>query len=350
MFQTYDDPGGPALGRKHLPRLRKALKVAGLDGFIVPHEDEWQNEYVPPAYDRLAWTTGFTGSAGAAVVMTDEAAVFTDGRYTLQVRAQVDGDLFAYRDLVDGGVPAFIRERGKQGQRIGYDPKLHSPDSLDRLRAAADAAGVTLVPVERNPVDDIWDDRPPIPMAKVVPQQEAYTGENASSKRQRLGDAVGKEGADAVVITSPASIAWLFNVRGGDVARTPLPLGEAILHKDGTADLFLADEKVSPELRQWLGNEVAIKPSEELQPTLRGLSGKKVKLDPSTASAWYFEELKAGGAEIVRGQDPVVLPRACKNAAEVEGSHKAHQRDGAAISRFLHWLATDGQTRQGARD
>lgn len=344
MFQTYDDPGGPALGRKHLPRLRKALKAAGLDGFIVPHEDEWQNEYVPPAYDRLAWTTGFTGSAGAAVVMADEAAVFVDGRYTLQVRAQVDGDLFAYRDLVDGGVPAFIRERGKQGQRIGYDSKLHSPDNLDRLRAAADAAGVTLVPVERNPVDDIWDDRPAIPMAKVVPQQEAYTGENASSKRQRLGDALGKDGADAVVITSPASIAWLFNVRGGDVARTPLPLGEAILHKDGAADLFLADEKVSPELREWLGNQVAIKPSEELQPTLRGLSGKKVKLDPSTSSAWYFEELKAGGAEVVRGQDPVVLPRACKNAAEVEGSHKAHERDGAAISKFLHWLATDAQT------
>ena len=169
MFQTYDDPGGPILGRKHLPRLRKALKAAGLDGFIVPHEDEWQNEYVPPAYDRLAWTTGFTGSAGAAVVMTDEAAIFTDGRYTLQVRAQVDGDLFAYRDLVDGGVALFLRERGKPGQRIGYDPKLHSPDSLDRLRSAADAVGVTLVPLDRNPIDEIWEDRPPIPMAKVVP-------------------------------------------------------------------------------------------------------------------------------------------------------------------------------------
>ena len=344
MFQTYDDPGGPALGRKHLPRLRKALKAAGLDGFIVPHEDEWQNEYVPPAYDRLAWTTGFTGSAGAAVVMADEAAVFTDGRYTLQVRAQVDGDLFAYRDLVDGGVPAFIRERGKQGQRIGYDPKLHSPDSLDQLRAAAEAAGVTLVPVERNPIDEIWDDRPPIPMAKVVPQQETYTGENASSKRHRLGAGLSSDGADAVVITSPASIAWLFNVRGGDVARTPLPLGEALLRADGTADLFLAIEKISPELRQWLGNEVAIKPSEELLPTLRAMSGKKVKLDPSTASAWYFEELRKTGAEIVRGQDPVILPRACKNAAEIAGSQKAHERDGAAISRFLHWLATDGQT------
>lgn len=344
MFQTYDDPGGPALGRKHLPRLRKALKAGGLDGFIVPHEDEWQNEYVPPAYDRLAWTTGFTGSAGAAVVLADEAAVFTDGRYTLQVRAQVDGELFQYRDLIDGGPAAYLRERAPRGAKIGYDPKLHSPDNLERLRAAAQAAGAELVAVAQNPIDGIWDDRPAIPAAKVVPQPESFTGESAASKRHRLGDALAKEQADAVVITSPASIAWLFNVRGGDVARTPLPLGEALLRADGTADLFLADEKVSPELRQWLGNEVAVKPSEELQPTLAGLRGKRVKLDPATASAWYFEELGKAGAEIVRGQDPVVLPRACKNAAEVEGSRKAHRRDGAAVSRFLHWLATEGQS------
>ena len=332
MFQTYDDPGGPALGRKHLPRLRKALKAAGLDGFIIPHEDEWQNEYVPAAYDRLAWATGFTGSAGAAVVMTDEAAIFTDGRYTLQVRAQVDGALFEYRDLVDGGVPAYLREKAKPGVRIGYDPKLHSPDSLDRLRAATEAGGAELVALNLNPIDEIWDDRPPIPAAKVAPHQESYTGESASSKRHRLGDGLKGEKADAVVITSPASIAWLFNVRGGDVARTPLPLGEALLHADGTADLFLADEKVSPELRQWLGNEVAIKPSEELQPTLAAMRGKRVRLDPSTASAWYFEELKKAGAEIVRGQDPVVLPRACKNDAEIEGSRQAHISDSSATA------------------
>ncbi len=344
MFQTYDDPGGPALGRKHLPRLRKALKSAGLDGFIVPHEDEWQNEYVPAAYDRLAWTTGFTGSAGAAVVLADEAAVFTDGRYTLQVRAQVDSALFEYRDLIDGGVPAYLREHGKAGMKIGYDPKLHSPDSLDRLRTATEASGASLVAVSINPIDDIWDDRPPVPMAKVAPHQETYTGESAASKRARLGDGLKEESADAVVITSPASIAWLFNVRGGDVARTPLPLGEAVLKSDGTADLFLADEKVSPELKQWLGNQVAVKPSHELQPTLASLGGKRVRLDPATASAWYFEELTNAGAEIVRGTDPVMLPRACKNAAEVEGSRKAHSRDGAAISRFLHWLATDGQS------
>lgn len=342
MFQTYDDPGGPALGRKHLPRLRKALKAECLDGFIVPHEDEWQNEYVPPAYDRLSWVTGFTGSAGAAVVLAEEAAVFVDGRYTLQVHAQVDSDLFQYRDLIDGGVPAYIRERARG--RIGYDPKLHSPDSLDRLRTAADAAGVTLIAVARNPIDAIWDDRPAIPMAKVVPQAETYAGESASSKRHRLGEGLAADKAHAVVITSPASIAWLFNVRGGDVARTPLPLGEALLRADGTADLFLADAKVSPELRQWLGNEVAVKPSDALQPTLAVLSGKRVRLDPATASAWYFEQLKSAGAEIVRGQDPVVLPRACKNAAEIEGSRMAHSRDGAAVSRFLHWLATEGQS------
>jgi Xaa-Pro aminopeptidase len=344
VFQTYDDPGGPTLGRKHLPRLRKALKAAGLDGFIVPHEDEWQNEYVPPAYDRLAWTTGFTGSAGAAVVLADEAAIFVDGRYTLQVRAQVDGDLFQYRDLVDGGPAAYLRERAPEGGKIGYDPKLHSPDSLDRLKAAAEGAGATLVPVARNPIDEIWDDRPPLPAARVEPHGESYTGESATSKRHRLGEGLQKDGADAVVITSPASIAWLFNVRGGDVARTPLPLGEAVLRKDGTADLFLADEKVSGELKQWLGNEVAVRPSDDLPRALGELSGKKVKVDPSTASAWYFEQLAQGGAEVVRGQDPVVLPRACKNAAEIEGSRKAHRRDGAAISRFLHWVATEGQS------
>jgi Xaa-Pro aminopeptidase len=344
VFQTFDDQGGPTLGRKHLPRLRKALKSAGLDGFIVPHEDEWQNEYVPAAYDRLAWVTGFTGSAGAAVVLAEEAAVFVDGRYTLQVRAQVDGALFQYRDLVDGGVPAYLRERAPKGAKIGYDPKLHSPDNLDRLRAAAEAAGAQLTPVSRNPIDDIWDDRPPLPMAKVAPQAEQFTGEAASSKRHRLGQDLKKENADAVVITSPASIAWLFNVRGGDVARTPLPLGESILHADGAADIFLAKEKVTPELREWLGNEVSVRGSEELPDALTQLGGKKVRLDPATASAWYFEQLRSAGAEIVRGQDPVVLPRACKNAAEIEGSRQAHRRDGAAVARFLHWLATEGQS------
>jgi Xaa-Pro aminopeptidase len=344
VFQTYDDPGGPALGRKHLPVLRKALAARKLDGFIVPHEDEWQNEYVPAAYDRLAWLTGFTGSAGAAVVFADEAAVFVDGRYTLQVRAQVDEKLFAYKDLIEGGPAAYLRETAKQGWRIGYDPKLHSPDSLDRLRAAAEAAGATLVPVAPNPIDDVWSDRPPLPAAIVSPQPSQFTGEDSGAKRQRLGASLAKDDADAVVITSPASLAWLFNVRGGDVARSPLPLGEAILRADGAADIFLDEKKVTPELRQWLGNEVAVRPSSDLAPALSELAGKKVRIDPTSASAWYFEQLKDAGAEIVRGQDPVVMPRACKNAAEIEGTRQAHLRDGAAVSRFLHWAATEAQT------
>jgi Xaa-Pro aminopeptidase len=344
LFQTYDDPGGPALGRKHLPRLRKALQAARLDGFIVPHEDEWQNEYVPPAYDRLAWATGFTGSAGAAIVLAEEAAIFTDGRYTLQVRAQVDGALFEYRDLVDGGPAAYLREKGQPGMRIGYDPKLHSPDNLDRLRKAAHEAGAELVPLAQNPIDSIWSDRPPLPLARVEPHAEKFAGESAASKRHRLGDSLGAENADAVVITSPASLAWLFNIRGGDVARSPLPLGEAILRADGKADLFLAEEKVTSELRHWLGNEVSVRPARELAPALAELKAKRVRLDPASASAWYFEELKRAGAEIVKGQDPVILPRACKNEAEIEGARTAHRRDGAAVSRYLHWVASEAQS------
>ncbi len=344
MFQTYDDPGGPALGRKHLPLLRKALQRLGLDGFIVPHEDEWQNEYVPPAYDRLAWLTGFTGSAGAAVVLAEEAAMFVDGRYTLQVRAQVDEKLFAYRDLIEGGPAAYLRERAPHGGRIGYDPKVFSPDALEKLQAAVAGAGASLIPIAPNPIDEVWTDRPPLPAAAVAPHPEQFTGESASAKRHRLGASLGKDAADAVVITSPASLAWLFNIRGGDVARSPLPLGGAILRADGAADLFLDENKVSAQLRQWLGNEVSVRPSHDLEPALAELKGQKIRIDPASASAWHFEQLQRAGAEIVRGQDPVILPRACKNAAEIEGSRTAHRRDGAAVSRFLHWVAAEGQS------
>ncbi len=343
MFQNYSDPGGPELGRKHLPLLRKALTRMGLDGMIVPHEDEWQNEYVPAAYDRLAWLTGFTGSAGAAIVLKEEAAIFTDGRYTLQVRAQVDGKLFSYRDLVEGGPAAYIRERGA-GATIGYDPKLVSPDSLDRLKSAAEAAGAKLTPVAPNPIDAAWANRPPVPLARVEPHETAFTGEDAAIKRLRIGEAICADGADAAIITSPASLAWLFNIRGGDVARSPLPLGEAVLRADGRADLFLAPEKVTPELRTFLGNEVALRRPEDLPEALASLKGQRVRLDPASASAWYFEALENAGAQIRRAVDPVVLPRAKKNAAEVQGARDAHARDGAAVSNYLHWLATDAQT------
>ena len=341
MFQTYDDHGGPGLGRAHLPLLRAELKRRGLDAFIIPHEDEYQNEYVPPAFDRLAWATGFTGSAGAAIVFADAAAVFVDGRYTLQVKDQVDGALYEYRDYVDGGASAFLREKAKAGQKIGYDPKLLSPDGLERYRAAAKATGAELVATPDNPIDAVWADRPAIPAAPVVPHDLSYAGENASAKRKRLGE---KLGADAAVITSPASLAWLFNIRGGDVKATPLPLGSAILHADGRADLFLAPEKISTELPAWLGNEVALRTPGEMSAALAMLSGKTVRVDPQSASAWFFDQLEGAGAKIVRGVDPVVTPRACKNKTEIEGTRKAHIRDGVALTRFLHWLGTYAQT------
>jgi Xaa-Pro aminopeptidase len=340
MFQTYDDQGGPALGRAHLPILRSALARLKLDGFIVPHEDEYQNEYVPPAYDRLAWLTGFTGSAGAAVVFGDEAALFVDGRYTLQARDQVDGALFAYRDLVDGGVAAYLCERAKKDMRIGYDPKLLSPDTLEKYKAAASAVGAELVAVSPNPIDAEWQDRPPIPMTPVVPHALDYAGETATAKRKRLAETLG---ADAALITSPASLAWLFNIRGADVKATPLPLGAALLHANGAADLFLAPEKTSPELRAWLGNEVALRAPDELEAALAGLRDKAVRLDPQSASAYFFNYLEQAGAHIVRGVDPVVTPRACKNEVEIEGARRAHARDGAALTAFLHWLGTYAQ-------
>lgn len=346
MYQTFEPTGGPELGRKNLPRLCKELTRLGLDGFIVPHEDEYQNEYVPEALDRLKWLTGFTGSAGAAIVFADAAAIFVDGRYTLQVKAQVDAKLFEAHEFPEPGVAGYLRDHAPANARIGYDPRLHSPDALTRLKDAAQAKAITLVAVAENPIDRAWVGRPPTPMAKVYPHPETYSGEAAQSKRRRIGEAVAQSGADAVVLTSPASLAWLFNIRGGDVKATPLPLGAAILHADGAADLFLAPEKVDSALVQFLGNEVTVRPPSDLEARLKGLKGKPVSLDPALASAWFFDALEAAGAQIVRAQDPVTLPRACKNAVEIEGARCAHARDGAALTAFLHWLATEGQSGQ----
>jgi Xaa-Pro aminopeptidase len=344
MRQTFDETTDRSFGSKHVPLIRQAMAEQGLDGVLVPHEDEHQNEYLPAANDRLAWATGFTGSAGAAVILKDKAAVFVDGRYTLQVRDQVDGSLFEIRDLVEGGVPAWLETAAPKGGRIGYDPRLHSPDALERLKTAAAKAGAELSPVIPNPVDQAWGaQRPPQPAAPVVPHPLEYAGEESASKRHRLGEALKGRGADAAVITAPASIAWLFNIRGGDVIRSPLPLGQAILNADGTARLFLDPAKVTPELRPWLGNEVRLEPPADLPQALGELKGERVVVDPAQSSAWYFEALAGAGADVLRGEDPCALPRACKNPVEIEGSRRAHIRDGAALTQFLHWLATEGQ-------
>ncbi|WP_332764657.1 aminopeptidase P family protein [Phenylobacterium sp.] len=346
MRQTFDESTDPSFGPKHVPLIRRAMSDQGLDGFLVPHEDEHQNEYLPQANDRLGWATGFTGSAGAAVILKDKAAIFVDGRYTLQVRDQVDQGVFEIRDLVEGGVPAYLETATGRGQTIGYDPRLHSPDALERLKAAAAKAGATLKPVAPNPLDTAWGAaRPAQPTAPVVPHPLAYAGEESAAKRARVGEAIAGKNAEATVLTAPSSIAWLFNIRGGDVIRSPLPLGQAILNRDGSARLFLDPVKVSPELRAWLGNEVRLETTDELPAALAELKGKRVLVDPGQSSAWYFDTLVKAGAEVVRGDDPCALPRACKNGVEIEGTCEAHRRDGAAVTRFLHWLATEAQAR-----
>ncbi len=339
MIQDFSVKGGPELGRAHLPLLRAEMKRRGLTGFIVPHEDEYQNEYLPAATDRLAWLTGFTGSAGAAVVMQDKAVVLVDGRYTLQVRAQVDEALFGFADLVSEGIAGWLRHHAQKGDVVGYDPRLFTPDALAGIEAAIKEAGAKLAPQDSNPVDAVWQDRPPMPDAPLRVQPLEFAGQPHGEKIAHIAKILHGEHADAAVITAPASVAWLFNIRGGDVACSPLPLSTALVREDGTAALFVKPDKVTGAVRAHLGNSVAICDEEALPGALKALRGKTVALDPKSASAWLFDAVKKAGAHVHRADDPCALPRACKNAVEIEGARRAHIRDGAALTRFLHFMA-----------
>ncbi|MEZ5947399.1 MAG: aminopeptidase P family protein [Hyphomonas sp.] len=344
MRQTFDIKGGPQDGRAHLPLLRKEMAAMGLDGFYVPHEDEYQNEYLPDANERLAWVSGFTGSFGSAFVFADRAVLFADGRYTLQAADQTAPELWERQGVPDPGAFGWLAMQALDGKTIGYDPRLMSPNDVAALKAAAESAGARAVAVDDNPLDKAWTARPPQPDAQVVPHPVKFAGVEHTDKRAEIGRALAAAKVDAAVLTSPSSIAWAFNIRGGDVSCTPLPLGRAILYADGTADLFLDEGKVSPKLRKHLGNTVTLRPLGALEEGLADLSGKTVSLDPDVASAWFFDKVEAAGGKIVRQRDPVALPRACKNAAEIKGTTAAHIRDGVALTKFLHWLDTEAQS------
>jgi Xaa-Pro aminopeptidase len=338
MYQTFDVRGGADQGRKAIPLIRQQLAALNLDGLFIPHEDEWQNEYLPDCTERLSWATGFTGSAGAAIIMKDRAFLFSDGRYTIQSAVQTAPELIERRDLVEAGPAVWLKTDAPNGARIGYDPKLVAPDTLSRLSEAASESGVTLVALPENPIDLAWEDRPAEPTAEILPHAETFSGETSASKRSRLGEKLGRDGIAASVLTSPAALAWLFNIRGRDVTRTPLPLGNAILRADGTATLFVKPEKVTPALRGFLGNEVSIAAETEFQQALRGFGEQKILVDPALSSAFVFSTLEENGAQVVRAQDPTVLPRATKNEVEIAGSKRAHARDGVALVKFLHWF------------
>jgi Xaa-Pro aminopeptidase len=328
---------------ERLNRLRRELAGRGLDGFVVPRADEHQGEYVPPCGQRLAWLTGFTGSAGMAIVLRDRAVLFVDGRYTLQAATQVDTCLFEIRHLIDEPPAHWLATALKPGAVLAYDPWLHTPHEVERFRAAAERAGAALRAVSDNPLDRVWPGRPAAPIAPLMPHPERFAGEGAQSKRTRIGRALQEDGIAAVVLTMPESIAWLLNIRGGDVPHTPLPLSFAILRADGSVTLFIDRRKLVRGIERHFGNAVTVAPPEALGPALDELAaeGGRVQADPASAASWVFDRLQAADAKIHRGADPCLLPKACKNPIECDGTRAAHRRDGAALTRFLAWLAKE---------
>jgi Xaa-Pro aminopeptidase len=331
-----------------LSALRAQLKADRLDGFVVPLTDEHMSEYVGTYAQRLAWLTGFEGSAGSAVVLPQEAAIFVDGRYTLQVRQQVDGAHWQYQSVPETSISDWLKDHASQGARIGYDPWLHNRDWVKRAGEALASRGATLVPVTRNPIDVIWADRPEASKARVIVHPDEYAGKSAAEKRTDIADWLTRNHADATVLSALDSIAWAFNVRGADVARTPVALAYSLIHSDGTADLFVAGEKIDAEVRQHLGNGVRIHERTAFENALGQLGGKTVAVDPERAVAAIFEALERAGAKVLALRDPTILPKAIKNGAEIAGHRDAQAQDGAAIARFLHWV--DEQAPKGEID
>ena len=344
FFQNYKVKGGPHMGRENLPKLQAEIKRLGLTGFLVPHEDEYQNEYLPDCNERLMWMSGFTGSAGAAIALQETAVMFVDGRYTLQVKQQVYADLFSFEPIGDGGMARWMGENAKSGEIYGYDARLHSPAALKKINDAAVLNGASLKSLTPNPIDAAWDDRPPLPLSPIRVQPTKFAGKSHTEKRVEIGAAIAKQGADSALITSPASIAWLLNIRGKDVQCTPLPLSTVIIDKLGQVNFYVAAEKLTDEVRSHLGNEVSIKTEADIDAGLAALKGQTVIADPNVTSAWYFETLKSAGANVKSSQDPVALPKACKSPTEIKGTEAAHIRDGAALVNFLHWLDTEAQS------
>jgi Xaa-Pro aminopeptidase len=327
-----------------LAALREELKRRGLDGFIIPISDEHMSEYVGDYAQRLAWLTGFGGSAGFAAVTLTHAAIFVDGRYTVQVREQVDGNLFEYRSVPKDTLGGWLSDVCESGARIAYDPWLHTWGWVEALEKKVEPKGIALVPVESNPVDAVWADRPAPSPAIAIPHEDALAGRSSADKRAAVADWLAKEGHDAVVIPALDSVAWLLNIRGADVAHTPVALSYVVAHKDGSAELFIAPEKVTPELTRHLGNAVTIRERAAFEGALASaFAGKSVALDPDFAVVGIAQVLRSGGASFAFKQDPTILAKAVKNPVEQQGHRDAQARDSAAVSKFLRWLEIEAQ-------
>lgn len=324
-----------------LSALRVQLKKDRLDGFVVPICDEHMSEYVGEYAQRLSWLTGFGGSAGSAVVLSQEAAIFTDGRYTLQVREQVDGKNWQYVGVPQTSIAEWLKEHAPEGARIGYDAWVHTKGWVESATRALNAKGAELVAVESNPIDMVWADQPARSSAKLMVHADQYAGQNSAEKRAAVAEWLSANSLDTTVISALDSVAWLLNVRGKDVSNTPVALSFVLAHADGTADLFIAPEKIDDAVRAHLGNAVRLRTPEEFVPQLKAMTGKRIAVDPDRCVAAIFGALKDGGATIIEARDPTILPKAVKNPIEQAGHRAAQARDGAALSRYLHWISQE---------
>jgi Xaa-Pro aminopeptidase len=322
-----------------LAALREELKRRGVDGFIIPISDEHMSEYVGDYAQRLKWLTGFGGSAGFAAVTLTHAAIFVDGRYTVQVREQVSGELFDYKSVPADSLGGWLAEVCEAGARIAYDPWLHTWAWVEALEKQVNPKGITMVPADSNPIDAVWADRPAASPAVAIVHDEAQAGRSSADKRAAVADWLERHGHDAVVIPALDSVAWLLNIRGADVPHTPVALSYVVAHKDGSAELFIAPEKVTPELTRHLGNAVTVRDRATFEAALASdYAGKSVSLDPDFAVVGIAQALRSGGAKFAFRQDPTILAKAIKNPVEQAGHRDAQARDGAAVSKFLRWL------------
>jgi Xaa-Pro aminopeptidase len=339
-FQSFEDRADRGAVAPRVAELRAALKARDLDGFVVPRADRFQNEYVPPGDERLAWLTGFAGSAGAAIVLADRAALFVDGRYQVQARAEVDGTIFAIEHLVEQPPPAWIEANLPAGAKLGYSPWLHTVDGAERLAKACASAGAALVAVDDNPIDAIWTDRPAEPLGAAVPHDLRYAGEDSRAKLERLRAELSKLAADTLMISDPQAVSWLFNIRGSDVPHTPVVLAYAAVPKEGRPALFVDLRKLGNEARAYLEEVADVRPQAAFERDLAALAqaGHAVLLDPTVCPEAIAAIVAGNGGKVVRGPDPIGPMKAVKNAVEIAGARAAQARDGAAVTRFLAWF------------
>jgi len=339
-FQTFEDPEGGVALTARLSALREELARLKLTGFVIPRADQQQNEYVAPSEERLAWLTGFTGSAGLAIVLAHEAAVFVDGRYTLQAAKQVDAKAWSVEPLVDPSPESWLTKHLTSGDRLGFDPWLHTSAAAERLATACAKAGAELVAVDTNPLDSVWTERPAPPLGPVAVHGTRFSGEAETDKLRRIRLEIERLGVDALVLSDSHAVAWTFNIRGADVAHTPLPLSYALVPKAGRPTLFIDHRKLSNSARDHLEQTADVEEPDALTPRLTALArgAASIALDSATAADALSRLIDTAGGKAVRGNDPVSLLKAVKNPTEIEGTRTAHRRDAVALARFLAWI------------